>query len=96
MIEAKADYFFDFWTNKNGDEMDHAFDLTLKKPIDKEIAEFIMRLDGIDLVTEPKGRYTIGIIIAKTFDVDEVIEALKEGLKSLQSNIITPKLEIVQ
>ena len=83
--------------DKDGNKTDIKwnFILTFKKPVDEMtggvegILKFFMsELGGIDTI-KLAGRYAVELIIARTFDPDEVIAAIEASLPTLQSDIIT-------
>jgi hypothetical protein len=73
------------------------FMVTLSKrlhKVEKELQK-ALALDGIDHY-QTVGFYTFEVVIARTFDVDEVTDELKRRLKDdVLSDIITPNKEIV-
>jgi hypothetical protein len=95
MTQPKSKYHIEFAKDKDGSEIRHRFMLVTSKPIkSKEMAAQLHQIiqfdqDGIDNF-EVHGRYTMEIVIARTFDPDEVIAELKEKLDILLSNIIQP------
>jgi hypothetical protein len=69
------------------------FILTFKKPLDElqggveGMQKFFMEeLGGIDAI-KMAGRYGVEVIIARTFDPDEVIAALEASIPTLQSSL---------
>jgi hypothetical protein len=86
--------------DNEGNEVDWHFRLTLSKPIrDRPMAEllnaFLEEVDnGIDNFTI-KGRYTIEITVAATFDGQEVMEAVRSEWDRLTSEIIQPNKDLV-
>jgi hypothetical protein len=47
----------------------------------------IMNVAGIDLI-QPVGRYSIEVVVAKTYDPKQVVEALVEAIRPVQSGIL--------
>jgi hypothetical protein len=87
-------------TNAEGEqeEMMFNFILSFKKPIDQlqggpeGMQRFFMEeLGGIDQI-KLAGRYAVEIVVARTFDPEEVVAAIEAGLPALQSDIVTPSL----
>lgn len=82
----------------NKTDMKYNFILSFKKPIHllqgkvEGMQKFFMEdIGGIDTV-KLAGNYAVEIVIARTFDPDEVIDAIKAGLPTLQSDLVTTKL----
>lgn len=57
----------------------------------QELFNAIVNVPGIDMV-QPVGRYSLEVIVAKTYDPEEVIEGIVEAIRPIQSDIITPRL----
>ena len=100
MATPKEKYHLEFAKDKEGEDIPFRFMLVTSKPVkDKAMAAQLVQLlqhtlQGIDNF-EIHGRYTIDIIIARTFDPDEVLEDLKRELDILLSEIIQRPNEIV-
>ena len=96
-LQPIIDYHFEHPTSPAGDVVEHRFILTLKRPageIDQKAMQDLLTLPGIDQV-QPMGRYTIDMIVARTFDVDAVKESIIKQLERVQSGIITPQQELI-
>jgi hypothetical protein len=98
MVNAKRDYHIEYAKRVNEkdqteEEVKTRFVLTAKKRI-KNFIEELMKADGIDMI-QPLGAYSCEIIIAKTFDEEEVTAELIEVLKRAQSGLIQPNKELV-
>lgn len=95
---ATSKYIFTFLKEGEG-ENKYRFMLTLGRFIDKTVGQKLMdvmgTLDGIDGF-QPVGRYTVEVVIARTFNADEVIAELTRRLdEEVLSDIIRPKLSLV-
>jgi hypothetical protein len=102
MIEPTKKYDIQFAEDRDGNELRYRFILTVDRPIKTKdmIAKLIQLLDhdlpGIDK-GQPLGRYSMEIVIARTFDPDQVLEQLKNRLESdVLSEIVRPKLDLVK
>lgn len=95
-----SDYHVEFAKDDKGQEVSCRFIFTAKKPIApikseltkgvskaQEMLDAIMSVPGIDLM-QPVGRYSIEIVVAKTYDPKEVIAAIAEAIRPLQSEIL--------
>lgn len=100
MVQPKSKYHIEFATDNDGEEIKYRFMLVTSKPVrSKEMAARLVQLlqhdqDGVDKF-EVFGRYTMEVVIARTFDPDEVLEDLKRRLDEILSDIIQPSKEIV-
>jgi hypothetical protein len=100
-IEPKQKYHIQFAQDQQGNQLRHRFILSLDRPIKTKamLAKVSQLLDhdlpGVDRGT-PLGRYSLEIVIAQTFDADEVLDELKARLDELLSDIILPKSEIIK
>jgi len=92
-IKPIANYIFTFAKDDQGNDIKYRFMLTINKNItkDKNLSNSLLKLfnsiDGINY-TGWTGNYTIEIQIARTFNPDEVIDALKKILDQVLSDII--------
>lgn len=89
-------YVIIFAKDENGQDVKYRFMICLGKSIksiEENFLKSIMGTDGVDRV-EIQGRYTAEIVIARSFDADEVLAELTPKLDSALSDIITPKLHI--
>lgn len=95
-----ADYHVEFAKDDKGNEVPFRFIFTTKKPVApfkseltagiskaQEMLDAIMRVPGLDLF-QPVGRYSVEIVVAKTYDPKQVIEALAEAIRPVQSEIL--------
>ena len=100
MVQPTSKYHIEFAKGSDDEEIKYRFMLVTSKPVrSKEMLAQLQQLlafdlDGIDKF-EIFGRYTMEIVIARTFDPDEVLEELKRRLDTLLSDIIQPTKEIV-
>lgn len=87
--------------DEHGNDIKRRFMLSSSKPIkDKEmygkvmllLGETVPGIDGFNIV----GRYTMEIVIAMTFDPDEVIAALKTELDVILSPLALPSRELIR
>lgn len=95
-----------FPKDENGHEVKWRFMLTLSKKttfnfgtkdspdtVGDRLVKALSTLDGIDALTPNIGRYTVEVVIARTFDVDEVLAELKRRVEfEVLSEIKVPKL----
>jgi hypothetical protein len=87
-------YVIIFAKDEKGEEIHYRFMLSIGKSIksvEKALLEALMGTDGVDRM-EIHGRYTAEVVIARSFDADEVLDALRPKLDAALSDIITPKL----
>lgn len=68
---------------------DRLFLLHLSRKVDKDLAEALQDIEGLDAL-EPRGKYTLLVNIAKLFSPDEVIGAIKSALDRCFSSILVP------
>lgn len=99
-IQATDKYIITHPKDEKGVEIKRRFILTTSKPIkDKDMYGKVMNLlgdtvpgiDGFNIM----GRYTMEIVIAMTFDPDQVIAALKEELEVILSPLALPTKKLV-
>lgn len=95
MIQPTEKYVFTHPKDENGQIIPYRFMLTLSKPLgyvfngNKEdtvgarLGKAIPPLDGVDAIDPRIGRYTVEIAIARTFDANQVIEAIKDLLDNV-------------
>lgn len=91
--EAVSKYIFTF-LKEGENENKYRFMLTLGKQLDKQLGDKLIAaigsLGGIDGF-QPIGRYTVEIVIARTFNADDVIAELRRRLdEEVLSDIIRP------
>lgn len=101
-ITPREKFVFTFARDEKGEDMKYRFMLTLSRRLGEKIGdEFIAKrletalatLDGIDAIHASNSRYSVEIILARTFDADEVIEEIKRRLvNDVLSEIIRPTL----
>lgn len=87
-------YVIIFAKDERGEEVRHRFMLSIRKSIksvEEQLLKALMGTDGVDRM-EIHGRYTTEVVIARSFDADEVLGVLRPKLDSALSDIITPKL----
>ena len=94
-IQPTKKYDIVYAKTEDGEDIKFRFVLTLSKPIrDEAMGARIIQLLGIDLPGidgyTAMGRYTLEIIIARTFDPEVVLDALKEELEVILSTILQP------
>lgn len=100
MNDPIADYHVEHAKDDKGNEVAFRFIFTTKKPIaqtkseltkgvskGQEMLDAIMSVSGIDLI-QPVGRYSIEVVVAKTYDPKQVIAALVEAIRPVQSEIL--------
>lgn len=90
MIKPIEKYIFTFPKDEQGNDIKFRFMLTLSKTIksvEKDLFEAIGTLSGIDGIAQG-GKYTMEIVIARTFDPDEIIDILKKRLDVLLSDLL--------
>lgn len=97
-------FIFTHPKDENGEDILYRFMLTLNKRLSEEIGtetiesrllRAIGTLNGVDGI-QKGGMYTTEVIIARTFNAEEVITELKRRLKEdVLSEIITPKKKII-
>jgi hypothetical protein len=87
--------------DEQGNEIKRRFILTSSKPIkDKDmygkvmllLGETVPGIDGFNIM----GRYTMEIVIAMTFEPNEVIAALKSELDIILSPLALPSKELIR
>lgn len=80
----------EFAKRSDGSEIKHRFILTLKKRLNKiapsKINE-LFELDGVDLIT-PAGAYSLEVILAQTFNIEDVIGQITLLAEQVQSDLI--------
>lgn len=101
-ITPREKFVFTFARDEKGQDMKYRFMLTLSRRLGEKIGdEFIAQrlnaalttLDGVDAVNVSNSRYSVEIILARTFDPDEIIEEIKKRLTNdILSDIYVPKL----
>lgn len=99
--KATCDYLLTFPKDDEGEEVKYRFMLTLGKrgtekingeEIKVRLQKALGSLDGIDGIGQG-GLYTVEVVIARTFDADEVIAELEKRLKAdVFGTIMVPKL----
>lgn len=96
-VQPTLDYHFEHPKTPDGEELQNRFILTFKRPVadvPKEGMQDLLVMPGIDQI-QPMGRYTVDMIVAKTFDVEEVKAAIVAKLETLQSGIIQPDRALI-
>ena len=89
-------YVMIFAKDEKGEEIKYRFMISLTKSIKKVEEKFlaaVMGTDGVDRI-EIHGRYTAEIVIARAFNADEVLDALRPKLDDVLSDIIVPKIVV--
>jgi len=105
MAQPKEKYVITFSKDENGQEMHYRFMLTLSKKLNEKLdnestvrsrlMESFSKIVGIDGIGVGGSWYSIEMIIARTFDADEVIQEIKKALdEEVLSEIIRPKLVV--
>jgi len=100
-IQAKEKYVLTFPEDENGDPVTNfRFMLSLGRPISEveaKLQKALGTLPGIDQIKLLQiGRYTLEVVIARTFDADEVLTELKRRLETdVLSEIIQPNKKII-
>lgn len=87
-------YVMIFAKDEKGEDIHYRFMLSINKTlksVEGKLMEAIMGTDGVDRI-EVHGRYTAEVVIARSFDADEVLEVLRPKLENALSDIVTPKL----
>jgi len=98
------DYHVEFAKDDDGNDVDNRFIFTAKKPIAplqsevtagvstaQKMLEAVCSVEGMDFY-QPVGRYSMEIVVAKTYAAQDVIDAIVEAIRPVQSGIITPTL----
>lgn len=75
--------------------VDRLFLLHLSKQIDKNLAEKLPEVEGLDSI-QGRGQYTFLIAVARMFETDSVISNLEKVLDIWFSNIIVPGSQFSQ
>lgn len=92
----KNKYLFTFAKDSGGNDVRYRFILTLDRRLEdnfaKKLFSSIVTIDGVDAINPHAGIYSIEIAIARTFDANEVINAIEEILKDALSGIIKPQI----
>ena len=95
-IEPKSKYTFIFAKDEEGNEIKYRFMLILGvtlKSVEAAFVKNIIPIPGIDAINASVGRYTAEIVIARTFDAEEVVAELKTRLeRDVLNTIVTPGL----
>jgi hypothetical protein len=100
MNQPISDHHVEFAKDDKGNEVAFRFIFTTKQPISpmkseltkgiskaQDMLDAIMNVAGIDLI-QPVGRYSIEVVVAKTYDPKQVVEALVEAIRPVQSGIL--------
>lgn len=100
-------YHIEYAKDDDGNEIKWRFILTTKKPIAPMKSEMtqdvsmaqkmlgaIMAVPGINLF-EVAGRYSVEIVVAKTYDPEKVLAEILEAIRPLQSDIICPSDKLI-
>ena len=99
-IKPTKKYDIVFAKTEGGEEIKFRFVLTTSKPIrDKEMAAQLVQLlehdlpgiDGFNIM----GRYTMEIIIARTFDAEAVVGELQSRLDTVLNTVLQPSKQII-
>lgn len=87
MVKYSKKYHFEF-AQKDGQDYKYRFILFAgKKMSEINIDSIISGISGIDLLQQV-GIYSVEIVVAKTFDPDQVIEAISKRLEVAISDIV--------
>jgi transcriptional regulator of NAD metabolism len=95
----KEKYVIEFAKDNDGNEIKHRFMMVSSQPIkSKEMAAEVANtlghvVNGVDNF-EVHGRYTFEVMVARTFDPDEVVEAIREEFDRILSPIAQPNKTI--
>jgi predicted oxidoreductase len=87
-------YVIIFAKDEKGEDIHYRFMLSIGKSIksvEKSLLEALMGTDGVDRM-EIHGRYTAEVVIARSFDAEEVLAELRPKLDAALSDIVVPKL----
>ena len=103
-VQPIKDFHVEFAKDDDGTKLDNRFIFTAKKPIAplqsevtagisiaQKMLEAIAGVEGMDFF-QPVGRYSIEVIVAKTFKPQDVIDGIVEAIRPVQSDILTPQL----
>jgi len=106
-VQHIADYHVEHAKEEDGTEVPHRFIFTTRKPVApmkseltqevskaQEMLEAILGVPGLDFF-QPIGRYSLEIVVAKTYDPQAVIAGIIEAIRPVQSEIITPNKTLV-
>jgi len=93
--EAIKKYAISYAKNDKGEDVKRSFILSFSRPIqDEQMAAKVSNLfghqvagiDGFKVI----GRYSVQLLVAETFDPDEVVAVLQAELDVILSDIIQP------
>lgn len=105
---ATVNFLLTFPKDQEGQEIKWRFMLTLSKPlgysfgptpgadtVQGRLIKSLGTLNGIDYINPNVGKYTVEVAIARTFNVDEVLEELKRRVEfEVLTEIVSQKLII--
>ena len=95
MSKVVADYLIEFGKDQEGKELKHLFSITLSVIPEKTDLQKLITIDGINHL-EQGGKYVVVASVAKTFDVDEVLEEVKLWASKLCGSIIVPEQKVIK
>ena len=103
-VQPIKDYHVEFAKDEEGKDVENRFIFTAKKPIAplqsevtkgvsiaQKMLEAIATVPGMDFY-QPVGRYSMEIVVAKTYAAQDVIDGIIEAIRPIQSDIIVPSL----
>lgn len=92
MVKAKETFTIIHPQTKDGKDDKIMGIVTLSKQLVEVKAQLqeVMAMDGIDAIN-PNGRYSFAVVIAATFDPDEVWAEIKERLAMVASPLVIVK-----
>lgn len=99
MAEPIKDFHIEYGKIKNAEgtteESKYVVIITNSKPVVQgqeptKLIHELYSLDGIESVSQPLGRYTVSVQIARTFDPEEVLEEVQSILRRHASELILP------
>lgn len=86
-IEAVEPFVITYAKDDKGEDIPYRFILTIDRPwaeFDQEaFIEFFAHVPGIEAFSMETGRYSIEVIVARTFDPKAVAHHITEGVSSL-------------
>jgi hypothetical protein len=83
-------YFIEFAKKPDGSEVKHHLTLTLSRKLAKispEDLDKLLNMDGLDEI-RPCGQYSFEILLARTFDLENLIQNIERIALEIQSDLI--------
>jgi len=106
-VQPIKDYHVEYAKDDDGNDVENRFIFTAKKPVApiksevtagvskaQEMLEAISNVPGMDYF-QPIGRYSIEVVVAKTYDPKNVIEGIVEAIRPVQSEILQPTRDLI-